>query len=181
MKQTHKVALGGVFGALALLCLVLTVFPYATYALPAIAGVMLIPIVIECGKRWALTVYAAVALLSLLVAPDLEAKVLFITLFGYYPVLKAAAETCRLRALEWGIKLGTFNVAAILSYAVLARLGFSLDSFTIDGVALPIYGFLLLFLAAGNVVFVLYDIAITRLLPLYFARFQPLFRRLFKG
>ncbi len=180
MKQTSRIALGGVMGALALLCLMLTVFPYATYALPALAGVFLIPVVVECGKRFAVTLYVATAVLSLLITPDLEAKWLYICFFGYYPILKAGAETQSSRAVEWGIKVATFNVAVIIAYIVLCQFGFSLNEFAVNGLSIPLPMILCLFLLAGNIVFVLYDIALTRLLPLYFLRFRPALRRLLK-
>ena len=167
-------------GALALACLLLTVFPFATYALPALASVFLMPVVIECGPRWATAVYTAEALLALLITPDMEAKLLFVAFFGYYPIIKSLTERLKSRSLEWACKLLVFNGAIVAAYAVLTAVGFSLDMFRISGLAIPLWGFLLAFLLAGNVVFILYDTALTRLLPLYFSRFQPLFRRLFR-
>ena len=82
LKQSGKVALGGIMGALSLMIMFLTAFPYMTYALPAIAGAVLIPVVIELGSKWAWMVYACVSFLSLLIAPSLEAKVMFIAFFG---------------------------------------------------------------------------------------------------
>ncbi len=180
MKQTSRIALGGMMGALTLVCLMLTLFPYATYALPALAGVFLIPVVVECGKRFAVTLYVATAILSLLITPDLEAKWLYVCFFGYYPMLKAVAETCRSRIAEWGLKIMSFNIAVIAAYVIVCQLGFSLGEFAVAGMALPLPAVLGLFLLAGNVVFVLYDIALTRALPLYFSRFQPILRRLLK-
>ena len=87
MKPTGKVALGGVLAALSLTFMLLTFFPFATYALPAIAGAVLIPFVVEVNAKSAWLVYAAVAILSLFISPDIEAKTLFISLFGYYPIL----------------------------------------------------------------------------------------------
>lgn len=166
-------------GALALVCLLLTVFPFATYALPALASVFLLPVVIECGKRWALAVYAAVSLLALLIVPDIEARLLFVFFFGYYPIIKSWAEQ-RPRAVEWLCKMGAFNAAVVLAYTVLSAVGFSLTVFSIPGVKLPLGAFLAAFLLAGNVIFVLYDIGLTRLLPLYFSRLQPMLRRFFR-
>ncbi len=180
MKRTACIASSGIFSAVAILCLLLTIFPFATYALPPLAGAFLIPIVIECGKRWALCAYAAVSLVALLIVPDMEAKMLFIVLFGYYPIVKAMVESRKSRAAEWLLKLLIFNVTAVLGYSVLSWIGFSLDAFRIEGVALPLSVFLLLFLLAGNVIFIIYDIGLTRFLPLYFFRFQPAIRRLFK-
>ncbi|MBQ9860817.1 MAG: hypothetical protein IJO75_01015 [Clostridia bacterium] len=180
MKRTSRIALGGIFSAVAVLVLLLTIFPFATYALPPLAGAFLIPLVIECGKKWALCAYAAVSLVALLIVPDVEAKTLFIVFFGYYPIVKAALESIKSRIWEWLLKLLIFNAATIGGYTVLSQLGFSLDSFRIEGVAFPLYGFLLLFLLAGNVIFVIYDIGLTRFLPLYFSRFQPIIHRLFQ-
>lgn len=67
--------------------------PIGTYALPAIAGVLLIVAVIEIGAKWAWMIYAAVAVLSLLFAADKEAALLFVLFFGYYPVLKSFFRT----------------------------------------------------------------------------------------
>lgn len=180
MKRTSRIALGGVFSAVAVLLLLLTIFPFATYALPPLAGAFLIPLVIECGKKWALCAYAAVSLVALLIVPDMEAKTLFIAFFGYYPIVKATLESIKRPVWEWPLKLLIFNAAAVGGYAALSWIGFPLDDFRIEGIALPLYGFLLLFLLAGNVIFVIYDIGLTRFLPLYFSRFQPIIRRLFQ-
>ncbi len=180
MKLSSRVALGGVMGALSLVCLLLTVFPFATYALPALAGLWLFPVVIECGKRQGVAVYAATALLALLVTPDVEAKLLYVAFFGYYPLIKAVAEARR-GVGEWAIKLVVFNGAVVATYALLLSLGgLSAQDFALPGASLPVGGVLAAFLALGNGVFVLYDIALTRLLPLYFARLRPSLRRLFK-
>ncbi len=166
-------------GALSLVCLLLTVFPFATYALPAMASVFLMPVVIECGRRWAMAVYVAVALLALFITPDMEARLLFVAFFGYYPILKSLTESWKSHVLEWVGKLLVFNTAVVAAYALLSAAGFSLEVFRVDGIGLPLGVFLLIFLIAGNIIFLLYDIALTRMLPLYFSRFQPLFRRLF--
>ena len=179
MKQTSRLALCGVFSAVAVTVLLATIFPFATYALPPLAGAFFIPLVIECGKRWALGAYAAVSLLALLLVPDLEAKMLFIGFFGYYPIVKAMFESFGNRLLEWLAKLVLFNAAVVLSYAILSVVGFRLQEFAVEGVALGLPVFLALFLLTGNVIFILYDIGLTRFLPTYFARFRPMLRRMF--
>lgn len=177
MKPSSQMALCGMMGALSVTCLLLTVFPFATYALPALGSMFLFPVVIECSRRRALAVYVATAILAVLLAPDLEAKVLYVAFFGYYPVLKSVAEPCG-KWCEWLLKLGVFNLAVLVSYAVLTRLGLSLQEFAIGD--LPLGAVIVGFWVMGNAVFVLYDIALTRALSLYFVRFQPLLRRLFR-
>lgn len=72
--------------------MLLTILPISEMGLPALAGAVLIPIILEIGVKWGWMSYACVALLSLLITPSMEAKVLFIAFFGYYPVLKALIE-----------------------------------------------------------------------------------------
>ena len=73
MKHSSKVALCGMICALCTVCMFMTgLFPFATYALPAIAGVLLCVVVIELSPRWALVVYLAVSCLSFLLSPDRE-------------------------------------------------------------------------------------------------------------
>ena len=90
--------------------------PIGTYALPAIAGVLLIVAVIEIGAKWAWMIYAAVAVLSLLFAADKEAALLFVLFFGYYPVLKSFLERISNKVLSWISKFAVFNVAVVACF-----------------------------------------------------------------
>lgn len=77
MNQSGKVALGGIITAVCTVLMFLTgLIPIGTYALPAIAGVLLMVIVIELGSKWAWMVFLAVSLLSALLAADKEAVLL---------------------------------------------------------------------------------------------------------
>ena len=176
MKQSGKVALGGILAALSLIFMFLTIFPYATYALPAIAGAVLIPIVVELGVKWGWMVYAAVSVLSLFIAPSMEAKVMFIAFFGYYPVLKASLEKIHNHVLEWIIKLAVFNVTMVVSYWLMLQFfGLEADAFEVFGVNVPY-----IILAAGNVVFLVYDMALTNVITAYIKSLHPRLSRMFK-
>ena len=176
MKQTGKIALGGVLGALALVVMFFSAIPTVTYAVPAIAGALLVPLVIEYGAGAGITVYAAVAVLALILAPDKEASLLFAAFFGHYPVIKALIEKAQWnRWVTWGVKLLIFNFCTILAYMLMIFVfALPMDSFTIGDVNL-----MWAFLLAGNVVFVLYDIALTRVIGLYWYRFRDRLMRLF--
>lgn len=100
-RTTKSIAFGGVLSGLAVILMFLTgIFPFAEYALPAMAGALLIIMVIEYGYRYALLCFFAVAVLSLLVGPNKEAAVLFAGFFGYYPILKGVLERIKRRQLE---------------------------------------------------------------------------------
>lgn len=176
MKQSGKVALGGMLGALSLTFMLLTFFPYATYALPALAGAIIIPFVVETNARSGWMLFAALAILAMIVSPDMQAKVLFIGFFGYYPVLKAQLEKGAKRWLEWVLKFLVFNVSMIVCYSLMLFV-FHLDpkSFEVAGVNVA-WGLLL----AGNAVFLLYDYAMTNVISLYIRKFHPMIQRLFR-
>ena len=168
--------MGGILCALSLVCMLLTILPISEMGLPALAGAVLIPIILEIGVKWGWMSYACVALLSLLITPSMEAKVLFIAFFGYYPVLKALIERLRKIWLEWIIKLAVFNLTMIGAYWImLTFLGLPADSFEIFGLDLPF-----VILAIGNVAFVLYDIALTGVITTYLRVLQPKLARLFR-
>ena len=51
-SQSMRVALGGVFGALALTLMLLGgILPAATFAAPAFAGMLIVPVAIEFGMK----------------------------------------------------------------------------------------------------------------------------------
>lgn len=176
MKQSSKTAICGMIAALSVVIMMLTIIPVMTYAAPAFAGILLMVVVIEINKKWAFGVYAAAGILSLLLATDKEAAVMYVAFFGYYPIIKAVLESKLPRAVEWIVKFLIFNVTMVASYFVLIRVfGISME----DMNELGKYGPLIL-LALGNVVFVVFDIAITRIATLYIIKWQKQFRRLFK-
>lgn len=177
MRRSTQVALGGMIAALSLLFLFLTgVFPFATYILPAAAGILLVAVVVESGWRWALGVYAAVSLLAVFIAPDREAAVMYLGFFGFYPVLKAFLERLHSRFLEWFLKFALFNLCMVASYLfIIYILGLN-DVFTDSTFGLYTIPVLL---AAGNIAFLVYDIALSRLVVSYVRWFRPKFLRKF--
>lgn len=175
LKNTYKTAIGGVVTALAVVCMLLTaIIPVATYSCPIIAGCLLVVIVIEMNAKWAFCVYIAVSLLSLLLVPDKESVVYFIFLFGYYPILKQYIEKIKKNVFQWVCKLAVFNIAAVVSFFItITVLSVPKESFNIGGVYLP-----WVFLIAGNIIFVMYDIALTGLITMYILRLRKyIFKR----
>ena len=107
MSKSKQIAAGGIASSLCLLLMFLTgVFPFATYALPAMAGTLLVVVVLELNRATAVMVYVSVSLLSLFIAPDKEAALVFIFFFGYYPILKGLIEQIRSAdPLELGVEV----------------------------------------------------------------------------
>lgn len=177
-KTSFKIALGGIITALSLVLLLGTgLIPIATYALPGLAGALMIGAVLELGHKWAFLVYGATSLLCLLITPDREAALLFVLFFGHYPIVKSYLERIKHRVLEWMAKLAVFNLCVIACYALIYFV-FNMQDVAASFGEFGRYG-ALIFLAAGNVVFVLYDYTLSALVRFYLAWVRPkLFARL---
>ena len=159
-KPTFKIALCAIIAALAVMLMLITsLIPVGTYALPCFAGVLLIAIVIEYGAKWALGVYAVVSVLSFFVAGDKEAVLYFAMLFGYYPVLKAFIEgKLKSKLVQYVLKFALFNAAAVGSFFIATKL----------------------FLAFGNLFFLLYDFALTTFVMFYVRKIREKLLHIFK-
>lgn len=154
--------------ALGLVLMLMTALPFGTYAFPAFAGMLLVVIVIEFGFVHAFAVFAATALLSFLIVTDKEAALLYTIFFGYYPIVKSLIERIPNRPVQYVIKYIVFNVSMIASFFIaIWVLSVPQESFVIFGVYLP-----WVFLIAGNIVFLLYDICITRVVTLYLLKWH---------
>ena len=163
LKST-QVAGGGLSSALCLLAMLLSgVIPFATYALPAVAGAFLIPAAVEIGTRAAYVVYTSVSLLAFIMVPDREAALMFIFFFDYYPVFRLSLESHRNNLLRWLLKTAVFNASMILSYWLLIHL-FGLTQLLEEfgGVAMA-----WAVLGIGNIIFVIYETACRNLTLLY--------------
>lgn len=176
-KKSAQVALCGVLAGLAAALMALGgILPAATYCAPLLASLVLIPAREECGAKAAWLLYVAAALLSLFLCADKEAAVLFLAL-GYYPLVHKALEAVKPRALVIVCKLALFNIAVCAVYALL----FVLVSEALRAEFHETTRIMqLVLLAAGNLVFLLYDLVLRRLEPLYRVRLQPVLRKLFR-
>ncbi len=150
-------------------------FPYLTYAIPAIAGLFMMIPLIECGVSWGFGTYIVSAAI-VFITGEMEAKILYVMFLGYYPVLKSIIEKINKEFIEWILKLVCFNAAAVAFYFVSSKLfAVSFDDFGEWGK----YG-ALLFLAFCNVVFVIYDIGISRMASYYMFALHDKVRKIIK-
>lgn len=164
-KSTFRLVFCAVTAALEVVFMLITgVVPIGTFALPCLAGGLNIMTVIEYGPKWATGVFAVAAVLSALLAADKEAVLYYILIFGFYPVLKNLIEKhIKNRIVQYTVKLAFFNIAAVSSFFIATRLlSVKAEEFTLFGVYIP-----LVFLLLGNVVFLLYDVALTKYVGVY--------------
>ncbi|MDE7097943.1 MAG: hypothetical protein K2O60_02185, partial [Ruminococcus sp.] len=111
---SYKVALGGIVSALCLMCMFLAgIMPMFYLILPMIAGILLMIIAEEVNKSWAWLTYISISILSIFITADKESALVFIMLFGHFPILRLYIEKIRLKILRWLMKLVIFNVCAV--------------------------------------------------------------------
>ena len=175
MKNSIRITLCGLTAALAATITLAAYFPYITYAAPAIAGLMMLIPIIEINCKWAWGCYAA-SILPVFLMAEPEAKIMYIFLFGWYPIAKAVIERINRRWLEWIIKIIAFNAAVLFVYGVLAGImNISVEEFGEFG-KYSIY----IFLAVGNAAFIFYDMAISQIANIYMLRVHPHIKKFFK-
>lgn len=173
-KESGKIAFCGLMVALSVaLMLSGGLIPIATYCAPMASGLLLLPILLEYGKKSAWTAYLAVSLITLLLGTDKEAGFFYLFL-GYYPLLKWEIERIKNRKLHLPCKLLFFNMSVICMYIVL---GFLLNmqalvqEFTQMGSVL-----LVVFLLMLNVCLLLYDRLLFPMIYLYVNKIKPRLR-----
>lgn len=167
---TRRTALGGVLaaGSLAVMWLA-CVFPTGQLGLTAAAGLFPIGAVIAGGRAAGLLCWAAASVLGLLLLPDKGVALLYLCFLGLYPAVKSRLETGKSRAAEWLGKLIFFNLALSLCWFVFRALFLPVLPQWLGEKTWLVY-------LLGNVVFLVYDIALTRLIGAVMVRLRP-----FKG
>ena len=133
-----------------------TIIPVATYICPMACMILAQVVLKTCGGKMGWAWYGAVAILSLLLAPDKEAAAVFAAL-GYYPLVKPRLEK---RKFPWLWKGLLFNAVILALYWLLIHL-FGLDAlaeeFAESGRVMTVVTLLL-----GNVTFFLLDRVLSR-------------------
>ena len=139
-----------------------TLFEVLDLSAAALAGMLTVVVVIEVGGFWPWLVWAATGLITLLL-PLKTAAVFYLIFAGYYPILKEKIERLRSQLLQWAVKLFMMN-AALTAVILVTKYLLMLPDDTLEMTWL-------LYLL-GNVAFVLFDIALTRLITLYIFKWR---------
>ncbi|MEG1181934.1 MAG: hypothetical protein RSD39_07875 [Oscillospiraceae bacterium] len=147
-----------------------SVIPFSTIAAPAAAAICVMFFCLEYNRATAFLVYASVSLLAVLVSPDKELALLFCCFFGYYPILKGMIEARFKPLVGILLKIVMMNGALFAMYYVI------LNIFIIAPVRDEFASFTNIMFAAfivlGNITFLVYDLALTKISFLYFAKLR---------
>lgn len=166
MHQSKVIAHCGMMTALSVVLMILGhVLGLGLYISPLLAGLCLMPIGQKFGPKYQWLVWGAASLLSFILVSEMEQNLMYLTIFGLYPILQPMFERLP-RQLILPCKLLYFNAVFIAVEALVI--------FLIVPEIMPSWMFILL-VALGNVVFLLYDRILPRahlLLHRYFGKFK---------
>ena len=156
-NSAKQIALGGVLAALAIVIMCLGgMIPFATFVCPMLCCMITKIVLSICGKRIAWAWYGAVAILSVMMAPDQEAAAGFVFL-GYYPIVKPWLDK---RKLSWLWKGLLFNSVILSMYWLLIHI-FGMNEIAADyeeaGKVMTV-----IMLILGNVTFYMLDLVLGR-------------------
>ena len=162
-KQTKRLALCAILAGLSLAVLyvgaISGIFDLCAVVVGALCTVF---VVLEIGGVYPWLTAAVTGVLAVLLLPDKFVALEYIVLGGLYPIIKSFFERFG-KILSWVLKLIYFNcaltVCVLLSMFVLQSQDFVSASWIV------IY-------AAGNVFFVIYDIALTSFISVYILRLR---------
>lgn len=158
--------------SLALLLMFMSgLIPTATFAIPSTAGIAITILLIEFDKKTALMSYFAVSFLSLILVADKEAVLVYIFLFGQYPILKTIIERITNFRIAYIIKIVYFNTCVFVIYFLALKI-FGMEQLLEEFEEITRVIEILL-LGMGNFAFLLYDYTLTIFVPYYFVKIKP--------
>lgn len=143
----------------------------------AVAALILLPVLLCYGGKYALLSYAVTAVLGVVLMPQSLAAWMFAGVTGYYPLIKQKLDRLP-RILGWAIKLLILTAVmvaylALFHFIAMGGEGSFADSF-LTGFGEAGGSTIMAWAVVGLSVltYVLFDILIDRLLVLYYLRWQ---------
>ena len=184
--STRRIAMCAVLCALAVVMLGLgAIIEVIDITAAAVAALVLLPILLCYGARYAWLSYAVTGVLGVLLMPQSLGAWMFAGLTGFYPIVKQRLDRLP-RVLSWVVKLlllaaVLFLYLGIFYFILLGGEGSLFDAFLKgfgeeDGTPLMAWAVIILSLFT----YILFDLLIDRLLILYYLRWQKRVERWMK-
>ena len=167
-EKTKRIAVLAMLSALGVVILYAgALISVMDISVAVIASMLAVIAVIEYGRSAPWLVFGVTSVLSLLLLPQKSPAVMYALFFGYYPILKEKFEK-RGKILSWVLKEASFHVAIVLMYFALRVVAF-------ESVDMPVL-MLVVTLALFEVVFPLYDVALSRVIRVYIYKLRARFK-----
>lgn len=139
-------------------------------SMAVIASLLCVVAVVEYGKGAPWMIYGVTAILSLLLLPNKTPAAMYTLFFGFYPILKEKFERLN-GVLAWVLKEIVFNASLIVIGMIIVIFMPDKDNALIRN-PIIVGGAV----AVCELIFVLYDVAMTRLITFYLLRLRSRFK-----
>lgn len=167
MRKSRKLALAAILSALGTVLLYLgAVVEVLDLTCVAIASLIVVFAFIEMGGSYPFMIYVATSVISLLILPDKFGALVYLLFAGYYPILKAVFERLHY-FVGWVLKLSLFGTSLLVIITLTAYVLKLPDTDLEMTPAVILLGFL---------TFVLYDIALTKLITFYLVKIRSMLK-----
>ena len=181
-EKTKKLTLSATLAAMGVVLLIIGgLIEVLDLSMAALASFFCIFAVIEMGKGYPWMIFAVTGILSVILMPQGLGGWFYLVFFGYYPIVKEQLEKLH-KPFAWGLKFVVFNLAVTAYGLICYFLFFGQLKALFDEVAALLGGtslgaiVIIAIYAVLNLVFIVYDIALTRLITLYLVRLRKKFR-----
>ena len=169
-QQIKQITVSAMLSALGVIIMAVGAFvEVLDLSTAVLASMLCIYAVIEIMGSYPWMVWLVTSILGLILLPIKTPAVFYAMFFGFYPILKEKLERLS-RILSWILKLAVFHACIALMWGVFKLfLPVALEEMGGGWMLASLY-------VMGLVCFVLYDIALTRLITFYIFRLRGRFR-----
>ena len=179
-KKTRNLAISGVLAALGVVILYIgSLIEIMDLTAVFVASFLVVIAILELKAPWHFLLWVVTSLLSLLLLPNKFCAFEYAIFGGLYPILKYYYEKYS-RKMANILKIISFNVLFFVAVFVFIFL------FGLGEIELPILGtvtptaYVAAMAVLANIVFVLYDILLTRFIIIYEHKYRKRMKRIFK-
>ncbi len=177
-QRTKQLTLSATLAAMGVVLLSLgSVVEVLDLSMAALASFFCIFAVVELGRGYSFLIYTVTGILAVILVPQGLAGWIYILFFGYYPIVKEMLERL-VRPLAFVLKFSVFN-AAVTVYAVVCYFLFFGELEVLLNEISALFGgmelgalLIIAIYAILNVIFFLYDVALTKLIILYLLKIR---------
>lgn len=154
--KAREISYAGLLAATSLLFLILaSLLPKGNSLFYVLSSVCVMIIVWLYSIKVGIVMYIAVSVLALIVVPNKLVAILYVFIFGFYPIVKALCERGFPFYVEIGLKLLYYNIVLIILYFVIKIIIREIPHFKF-GIVLTV--------VSSEIIFVLYDYLLTLIL-----------------
>lgn len=176
MKKATTIAVCSIVTALSCLLLFFSGITFVlAYAMPMLVSIAMIMLRTTFDAKSAWITYIATSFLSFMLVADKECVLMYITFFGYYPIVKCSIDKIKAKPLRIILKLLLFNSMLTICQLILVYV-FGIP-FLDEGEGKY---FIIVFAVLMNFLFIIYDYMIDAVTKLYKLKVEKRIKRLFK-